>query len=57
LKYYDIQVNGSKSQRNEIIYYLIDDEKKGFFTIKDFAILIKHLVDSWVNVTNINTDN
>ena len=35
----------------------MDNSRRGYFDLKDFALLIKQIVDSWVNVTNINTDN
>lgn len=48
LDYLDILLNGSVDEKNELTYYLIDTQKKGYFNIEDLKSLVLSIVNIWL---------
>lgn len=51
MKYLDVLLNGSAHEKNEWTFKLVDQDKKGFFTLSDFCSLFESLVHVWVSMT------
>ncbi|CAD8049461.1 unnamed protein product [Paramecium sonneborni] len=51
LAYFDKITYGSQDEKAEISYKLIDQNRKGFFTLRDFQQTMQALIDSWVVMT------
>lgn len=48
MDYLDILLNGSVDEKNELTYYLIDTQKKGYFNIEDLKSLVLSIVNIWL---------
>lgn len=48
LDYLDILLNGSIDEKNELTFYLIDTQKKGYFNIDDLKSLVLSIVNIWL---------
>ncbi|CAD8212359.1 unnamed protein product [Paramecium octaurelia] len=51
LAYFDKITYGSQDEKAEISYKLIDQNRKGYFTLRDFQQTMQALIDSWVVMT------
>lgn len=51
MKYMDILLNGSKSQKNELSYYMIDTNKKGSFNKNELRELMEGIITVWAHLT------
>ena len=51
MKYLDVLINGNDIEKNTWTFKLIDQEKKGYFTLADFSSLFESLLHVWVSMT------
>lgn len=51
MKYLDVLINGNDIEKNAWTFKLIDQEKKGYFTLADFSSLFESLLHVWVSMT------
>lgn len=51
LKYMDILLNGGQDEKTELTFYMIDVERKGWFSFDEFSELIFSILVAWNQIT------